>query len=62
MTPDKTRYVRAAVAGFDGGGRAPGPTVAAAHIDGPGIVSEHEGVRCPNGTHNRASTASTRPT
>jgi hypothetical protein len=48
MTPDKTRYVRAAVAGFDGGG--------------PGIVSEHEGVRCPNGTHNRASTASTRPT
>jgi ribonuclease H / adenosylcobalamin/alpha-ribazole phosphatase len=45
---------REAVAGFDGGGRAPGPTVAAAHIDGPDIRPEQKTVRYLDGTHNTA--------
>ena len=43
-----------AVAYFDGGGQAPGPIVAAAHVEGPGITAAHEAVTFPEGTHNVA--------
>jgi ribonuclease H / adenosylcobalamin/alpha-ribazole phosphatase len=42
------------VAYFDGGGQAPGPTVAAAHVEGPGIAPIEECARYPGGTHNTA--------
>jgi probable phosphoglycerate mutase len=47
-------HSRSALAYFDGGGRAPGPTVAAAHIEGPGITPESNVVHCERGTHNTA--------
>ncbi|MEA2364035.1 MAG: ribonuclease / adenosylcobalamin/alpha-ribazole phosphatase [Thermoleophilaceae bacterium] len=41
------------IAHFDGGGQAPGPVRAAAHVDGPDIHVEHV-ERYANGTHNTA--------
>lgn len=42
------------VAHFDGGGQAPGPTVAAAYVEGPGIEPTEGCERYPSGTHNTA--------